>query len=206
MGEWLVEKGEDGHLIRVPATYFVQIFSEKTSKSVQRLVQKKQESPAEYFYTFALMKIASEPVKNTLTDDLKKAGVSDKVNLKMFPQWKNKIVIRLENLADPYDADFKTVTVDVNAVATALWNSANLEHPAKFASINIDELSLTGNMKISEMRKRKIQWKTVDDHMLERNTLSYESGDKIKLEAQRIRVFAIDISPETTSSDALFMQ
>lgn len=86
MGEWLVEEGEDGHLIRVPATYYVQIFNEKTSKSLQRLVQKKQESPAEYFYTFDLMKIASEPVKNTLSDDLKKAGVSDKVNLKMFPQ------------------------------------------------------------------------------------------------------------------------
>lgn len=41
-------------------------------------------------------------------------------------------------------------------MADALWQSANKQNPISYISIEIQELSLTGNMKLSEMKERKV--------------------------------------------------
>lgn len=39
----------------------------------------------------------------------------------IFPQAKNLVQIRIENLYDSYNSDSATKWVDINAVAEALW-------------------------------------------------------------------------------------
>jgi len=59
------------------------------------------------------------------------------------------------------------------------------------------------------MMAKKIQWKTVDDESTKypKNTLSYSvEGGKIALEAQRIRVFKVDFSASSDSTDQSFLQ
>jgi hypothetical protein len=51
-------------------------------------------------------------------------------------------------------------------VSDALWKSANKRNPISYQTIDIQELSLTGNMKLSEMKDRKVQWLTIDDEIL----------------------------------------
>jgi len=48
--------------------------------------------------------------------------------------------------------------VDIRAIGEAYWNEANLKYPLAFTNMTIEELSITGNMKISEMQERKIKW------------------------------------------------
>ena len=67
-------------------------------------------------------------------------------------------------------------------IAEALWKSANAKHPISFERVDIEELSLTGNMKLSEMRERKVQWKTVDDEVLGESKLSYETEEWMTIE------------------------
>jgi len=55
-----------------------------------------------------------------------------------------------------------TKWVDVQAVATAFWTQANIANPVDFTVI-IKEVSITGNMPIAEMHKRRLHWKTEDD-------------------------------------------
>lgn len=57
---------------------------------------------------------------------------------------------------------------------------------------HITEVTMTGNMEISEMRSRKVQWKTRDDDHLNKVELSYSDDfDAVKLELQRIRTFKV---------------
>jgi len=50
-------------------------------------------------------------------------------------------------------------------------------------------MSLTGNMELSEMKQRKLQWKTLDDDKQFSKNISYEINQIVDVEPQRIRVF-----------------
>lgn len=93
-----------------------------------------------------------------------------------IPKKKNLIHVRLENIADLYDSNSKTHTVDLEKIADTLWLSANQLAPHAYDMLNIRELSLTGNMFLDEMQARKIKWKTVDDDSTEfpRSAVDYE--------------------------------
>jgi hypothetical protein len=41
------------------------------------------------------------------------------------------------------------------------------------------------------MNDRRLHWKTVDDDKLVKKDLSFDDGDMVTLEAQRIRVFMV---------------
>jgi hypothetical protein len=51
-------------------------------------------------------------------------------------------------------------------IGDALWQSANKRNPIQYKSVKIEEKSLTGNMNLSEMKERKVQWLTADDEIL----------------------------------------
>ena len=55
MGEHLNERDSLGKGIRVPATYYVQMFDASKTPSYQREMQLKYESPAQYFFNFGNM-------------------------------------------------------------------------------------------------------------------------------------------------------
>jgi len=60
----------------------------------------------------------------TLAQDLKDAGLVDTVTMVTFPLARNKIMIRLENIADIYD-NGANATVQLKNITLALYKYVN---------------------------------------------------------------------------------
>jgi len=167
MGEWLDEKDSNGNGIRVPATYYVQLFNRTFRHSVQRLVQHKTDNPVQYFFTRNITFGDKSSVESSLSKNLKAAGVVDTVKLLTFPIDHNQILLRLTNLYDPYDlqandpAGTGTYKVDLEAIVASIYESATGE--TSCPAITFTEMTLGANMKLSDLNSRRIHWKTVDD-------------------------------------------
>lgn len=123
-------------------------------------------------------------VADFITAAYKKAGVVDTVKVVHVPKEANHVHLRLQNLADWYDSAAKKQTVSLKTIAEALWKHANALKPVDFESVEIEEMSLTGNMKFKEMWERKIKWATTDDDKFpSKSPVSYDmSVDSIDLE------------------------
>lgn len=67
---------------------------------------------------------------------------TDEVKIEMLPLEKNKLRVRLENIADSYDEPKKTLDINIRKFADELYQSVNGVKPAY---VNIQEMSLTGN-------------------------------------------------------------
>ena len=201
VGEPLRETNEYGKGIRVKATYYVQICDGQKRLPLQRVVQHKIADPANYFFNFNATKTQGQIINDPLAEAYKSAGVANTVKVVHVPKWKNHLVVRLQNLADLYDSNSKVEVVNLHAIADALWKSGNMGNPsAAYDGLQIEELSLTGNMKIEEMWSRKIKWATVDDDgssEYPQSAVEYEfTPTQVKLEPQRIRVFQLKYTPE----------
>jgi hypothetical protein len=81
-----------------------------------------------------------------------------------IPVSKNIVLLRVENIADLYDGAQEQV-MNVTSLLTQMWTNANRN--AILPSFTFSEMSLTGNMLLTEMQGRKINWKTVDDNEME---------------------------------------
>lgn len=92
-------------------------------------------------------------------------GISDKVKVDLIPMEKNKVMLRIVNLADLYDGDNESDyrQIDTNAIAESLWLAANPSDSSDDFECKITEMSMTGNMPLKEMEERRLKWKTVDD-------------------------------------------
>jgi hypothetical protein len=112
-------------------------------------VQQKIHDPANYFFNFNLTRSLETPViKDILTDGYKDAGIVDSVKVVHVPKAKNLIHLRLENLADLYDSNAKNYTIDLEKLANSIWLTANAKKPVDYKTMEIKEMSLTGNMEI----------------------------------------------------------
>ena len=81
--------------------------------------------------------------------------------MQQFPEERNQVIIRLENLADLFDGTpEETPTFDVSAYATALYKSAN--EGAAPASMTITERTLSNNQDMKTMLDNKFKWKSSD--------------------------------------------
>ena len=168
MGEGCNEYDQNGNGIRVVASYQVAI-----GKNVQRQVQMRTISPAQYFFNFDQEEIkVTNPVD---ADLLKQAGIEGNVKLSTFPLYEDAVLMRFENIGEHEDP----VTIDINMIAKAFSVGAS----------QIEELSLTGNMAIQEKQLRKIQWKTADSPTSE--TVPADDSGKLELPSQGIRVFRV---------------
>lgn len=129
----------------------------------------------------------------TLGADLAYAGVKGNVKMVTLPVARNVITVRLENIADVHDlgASPKKQRVAFKWLLEQMWKSANDGNTSNLKDITIKEKSLTGNMDLDEMLKRKIQWKTKDDHKANKRISYHFDGDYVDLEPQRIRVFEV---------------
>jgi hypothetical protein len=112
----------------------------------------------------------------------------------MQPLSKNKILVRLENIADLFDAD--SVTKEVNlAFIQSLYADQNNGDACEF---EFKEMNLSSNMALDEMLNRKIQWRTVDDDSrpdLSPSKIDYSVANQtVSLEPQRIRVFEMTVT------------
>ena len=63
----------------------------------------------------------------------------------------NSLLIRIESLSD-----HKSATLNIIELCTELYRQAN--RGADPASLELREMSLTGNMLLSELKARKIMW------------------------------------------------
>jgi len=151
------------------------------------------DNPVNYFFTFDEVKWADpkSSVVSHYAANLAAAGVTDLVKLVTIPLGANKIRVRLENTGDYMIDGAQNATVNLEAVMIALLIENNIG-PAS-GDMHFVEKSLTGNMDIDEMLKRKIQWKTMDKPRgpkLDRG----QDITAIKLELQRIRVFDVTVN------------
>ena len=151
---------------------------------MQRQVQLRTNSPAQYFFNFEDNQAVKSILHDFMSKTIKDAGVVGNVKLVTIPQDKSKMILRLENIGDNFLKGAETQTVSLIKILKAFHASGS----------DITEVTLTGNMPINEMWDRKIQWKTMDDNkpgFKKVKTDKSQDWNAIKLENQRIRTFVI---------------
>ena len=123
------------------------------------------------------------------------AGVTDLVKMITVPMAKGNFMLRLQNIADHFDADAEAKSVNKSQVIEALWKAGNIKNKdVEMGSYSVTETSVTGNQPLTDMNARRLSWKTVDDASLVKKDLDFSEGDIIKLEPQRIRVFLVEFT------------
>lgn len=178
VNEYLNERDSDGNGIRVPASYYVSLGSVENG-SDQRRVQAKIDDPLQYMFTQDIDVIDGEFSQNDDFDfptALKEAGIVDTVKMITTPLAKGKFLLRLSNLADVADADAETKKVNKTQVIEAMWKEGNKNNAqAEMNQFTVVETSITGNIKMEDMRSRRLQWETVDDDILVKKDLDFKN-------------------------------
>lgn len=165
----LNETDKNGHGIRIKATYYLEVSGLTDSR--QRQVQQKTDNPLQVFFALNLKSANEQSSACQATNDF----ASPNVKYVAFPVAKNEILLRLENIGDVYDGA-QAQSVDAIKLLTKMFLQANglmtdcsanadlfAQTRGQTISFDLTEVTLTGNMELSEMRARKIQWKTRDD-------------------------------------------
>ena len=117
MGQWMDEKDANGNGIRVPATYYLQLFNRADTKPMQRIVQQKVDNPAQYFFNFNITKVADRSQQGDLREQLINSNIVDSMRLTYFPLDSESILLRIINLDDWYNARMQSNTVHVETIA-----------------------------------------------------------------------------------------
>lgn len=191
VGEPLDETTSTGVGITVPATYYVQYFNRLTQKSLQRQVQQISDDPVQQFYAFNVPNsdLAVESTYNgaAYSDLLASTGFTAEMKLELFAMDQNKILMRVENLADIFDSNgaVQNTTIQLKNLCDGLYTMVNGATAAY--TMSIEEMSMTANQSYQAMIDRKIQWTTVDGQQKMRAPST--NVDVIELQQQRIRVF-----------------
>ena len=94
---------------------------------------------------------------------LQEAGFTSEMKLELFTLGRNKILMRVENIADTFDSQGDLIYQQVNlkTLVDGLFTLVNGDQ-LNFSSV-VSELSLTGNQSYEEMSSKRLHWKTVDD-------------------------------------------
>ena len=113
------------------------------------------------------------------------------MKLELFTMGRNKILMRVENIADTFDSQGTLVYQQVNlkTLVDGLFTLVNGDQ-LPFTSV-VTELSLTGNQSYEEMAGKRLHWKTVDDSN-SKTEAPADTNDVIQLQQQRIRVFSVE--------------
>jgi len=78
------------------------------------------------------------------------------IQYRLIPVGKNLIRARFENLADKFDANWKTFSIDIKQFALELYQDVNHVAPQ---SVTISQMSLTANQPYKTMLDKRIKWK-----------------------------------------------
>lgn len=153
--------------------------------------------PPQVFYSFDETVLPpTMEIDNTnidLPQFFQMAGINDTIKMVSLPLSLNTLVVRLENIADLYDNNAPTVYLtEFKELFEKMWQSANSDSNAQ-ADIDVQEMTLTANMRLDQMEERRIKWRTVDDfkEQFEQSQEEEEGDDQIKLQPQRIRTFMV---------------
>jgi len=85
MPESLSEVDSLGNGIRVRATYNIQLFDNSKTKNMQRQVQLRTDSPAQYFFNFEEDQAVKSILHDFMSKTIKDAGVIGNVKLVTIP-------------------------------------------------------------------------------------------------------------------------
>ena len=112
---------------------------------------------------------SSELVTSGLDALLKASGFTTEVKLELFIMERNSILMRISNIADIFDSDGEIIyqQIQIKQLAQGLFdfvNGSGINY-----SVEIEELSLTGNQPYKTMASKRINWKTVDDNKVSNN-------------------------------------
>jgi len=136
----------------VPATYYVHLFNRMKREPAQRRVQQLVDSPNMQFYAINEEEplIASNGLKSRFdsgyADILQDCGFSDMMKLELFTMGKDSLLMRIENLEDPFDNLNRTVRyekIKLKQLTESLYtlvNGMDTNEP-----IHLEELTLTAN-------------------------------------------------------------
>jgi hypothetical protein len=182
VNEFLDEVDEFGNGIRTKSTYYVQYYQQAKRDSYQRLVQTKIDAPLQYFFSFNV----------TTAEATEEAGLraeesESPVRIQSLPKKKNQLMIRVENLSDD-----EAQTVNLTDFVQAMYTKANPMAPK--ATVNFTEMSLSGNMPLTEMLQRKIHWKT-DNNLVSPRVESALTPEMLLVQPLSIRVIQVDVNP-----------
>ena len=107
--------------------------------------------------------------------------------------------MRVENIGDKFDTDYKgatiadtSITIDLEEWALRFFDASNKKAGVVVNNVTFSELSLTANQPISDVISSKTKWKTtVDDSSREPKLPKDVSSTVIVLPQQKIRVFRV---------------
>ena len=112
----------------------------------------------------------------------------DNLKVHLFPEARNQILVRLENMSDLFDgAPEATQYFSMEQYATELYQRAN--QGASPDSYVIVERSLSNNQSMADVLVHKHHWQTVDP--ASKVTYPEDTDDGYALQPQRIRLFRV---------------
>lgn len=175
VGENLNETDKNGYGMKVNARYWLDIFDVNLGKSSQRKKQSENDQPLTLFFASLNGSEIQDnqeilSAESSSTVNLHDAYTSDYYEwdrfgkVVFFPLWKNKILVRLENIADRFDTYAPTLKLNMEKFAYIFWMMSNPMSKSKYVP-TITEVALTANMlekELQEMRKKR-QWKAKND-------------------------------------------
>ena len=126
------------------------------------------------------------------------------LKLQQFPEARNQVLIRLENLSDLFDGTpEETPTFDLQAYALSLYSSAN--EGASPASVTITERTLSNNQDMKTMLDNKFKWKSADsaNPRLAQPYPEDPSATTVALQPQRIRLFRVQYTASSEDTQIL---
>ena len=205
----LNEMQPDGRGIAVNTKYFVSFTDLSTQKSVQRKVQLLDDEPLQFFYTadFKQKEIESDNNSHWASLGARASQMEEfkgDLKLQQFPEARNQVLIRLENLSDLFDGTpEETPTFDLQAYALSLYSSAN--EGATPASVTITERTLSNNQDMKTMLDNKFKWKSADsaNPRLAQPYPEDPSETTIALQPQRIRLFRVQYTASSEDTQIL---
>ena len=100
VGEPLNEVNSDGEGIQVNTRYFVQLFDYSATASKQREMQLQIDEPVAFFVAKAESDALTE---SKFVEQVNVADFDGDLKIHLFPQDRNAILVRLENMADLFD-------------------------------------------------------------------------------------------------------
>jgi len=160
--EALNETQPDGRGIAVNTKYFLSFTDLSKASSTQRKTQLLTDEPLQFFYAtnFTVWETESNAANehfSALASQLN--SFEGDLKLLVFPEKRNQVLLRLENLSDLFDGTPETTpTFDLTAYANALY-AANNGGVSPF-SVASSERTLTNNQDFDHMHVYKYKWKS----------------------------------------------
>ncbi|CDW74355.1 glycosyl hydrolases family 38 protein [Stylonychia lemnae] len=203
LSEHLNETDSNGKGIIVPATYRLQFLERANDFSYQRTEQIVIDEPLELFFTNKVdfPKSSKQSKQSGIDKILYQLDLNLPQTLKVipFPLQRNQILLRVENIGDKFDTDYRSLSIDDTSItfdildfAVRLFNASN-KNPIKLNYLDVKELALSGNQLLKDMVKTKTDWNTTAPGDKDRQPKIPKdiSDTKIVLSQQRIRLFNI---------------